>query len=54
VLVSQGFMDHSETEAAIEALVTSGLIERAVVEAAVREAEELLEQAGDDPPAPGD
>jgi hypothetical protein len=43
VLVDQGFLHGAEAEAAIDALVTAGLIESAIVRAAVAEAEETLE-----------
>jgi hypothetical protein len=42
VLVDRGFVHEPEAAAAIEALAVSGLIETAVVQAAVAEAEELL------------
>ena len=51
VLVAQGFVHEPEAEAAVEALATSGLIERAVVEAAVLEAEDMLRHVGDEPSA---
>ncbi len=41
-LVETGFIHEPDTEAAIEALVTSGLIESAIVDAAIAEAEEAL------------
>jgi hypothetical protein len=42
VLVDKGFVHQPEATAAIEALATSGLIETAMVEAAIAEAEDLL------------
>ena len=51
VLVDNGFLHELEAEAAIEALVTSGLIESAVHRAATAEAEELLAQQDDEPGA---
>jgi hypothetical protein len=42
VLVSHGFVHEPEAEDAIEALVTSGVMESAIVQAAVLEAEDLL------------
>jgi hypothetical protein len=45
VLVEKGFLHEPEAEAAVEALVTAGLIESAVVRAAIAEAEDAL---GDD------
>ena len=42
VLVEAGFVHEPETEAAIDALVTSGLIESAIVQAAIAEAEDAL------------
>ena len=51
VLVEQGFLHEPEAEPAIDALVTSGLIESAVVQAAVAEAEDVLGRSGDEPPA---
>ena len=49
VLVDKGFLHELEAEAAIEALVTSGLIESAVHRAATAEAEDLLAQHDDEP-----
>jgi hypothetical protein len=49
VLVEQGFLDEAEAEPAIDALVTSGLIESAVVQAAVADAEDVLGRSGDEP-----
>ena len=45
MLVDKGFVHRPEAAAAIEALATSGLIETAMVQAAIAEAEDLL--AGD-------
>jgi hypothetical protein len=42
VLVDKGFVHEPEATRAIEALATSGLIETAMVEAAIAEAEDLL------------
>jgi hypothetical protein len=42
VLVDKGFVHRPEAAAAIEALATSGLIETAMVQAAIAEAEDLL------------
>jgi hypothetical protein len=42
-LVDQGFVDGHEAPAAIEALVTAGMIESAVLEAAIADAEDLLD-----------
>jgi hypothetical protein len=47
VLVDKGFLHELEAEAAIEALVNSGLIEPAVLRAATEEAEDLLDQQDD-------
>jgi hypothetical protein len=46
VLVDQGFVHEAETARAIDALAVSGLIETAMVQAAIAEAEDLL--AGSD------
>jgi hypothetical protein len=43
VLVERGFLDRSEAAAAIDALTTAGLLESATVEAALAEAEDLLD-----------
>jgi hypothetical protein len=43
VLVDQGLLHDTEAEAAVDALVTAGLIESAIVRAAVAEAEETLD-----------
>jgi hypothetical protein len=51
VLVDKGFLHELEAEAAIEALVTSGLIESAVMRAATEEAEDLLAERDDEPEA---
>jgi hypothetical protein len=45
-LVDQGFLDQHEAPGAIDALVNAGMIESAVLQAAIAEAEDLL----DDPP----
>jgi hypothetical protein len=42
VLVQQGFIHEPEAEAAVESLVTAGLIESAMVRAAIAEAEDAL------------
>jgi hypothetical protein len=42
VLVEQGFIHEPEAEAAVEALVTAGLLESALVRAAIAEAEDAL------------
>ena len=42
VLVEQGFLHEPEAEAAVEALVTAGLIESALVQAAIAEAHDAL------------
>jgi hypothetical protein len=44
VLVAQGFLHEPEARAAIDALATEGLLEKAVVEAAIAEAEDLLDR----------
>jgi hypothetical protein len=49
VLVERGLIHEPEAEAAIDALVTAGLIESAIVKAAVAEAEDLLSEQGDEP-----
>ena len=46
-LVEKGFIHEPEAEAAIDALVTEGLIESAMVRAAIAEAEEVLAQLED-------
>jgi len=46
-LVEQGFIHEPEAEAAIDALVTEGLIESAAVQAAIAEAEDALAQRED-------
>jgi hypothetical protein len=51
VLVDKGFVHEPEAEQAIEALAVSGLLERAIVQAAAHEAEEMLAQLGDEPPS---
>jgi hypothetical protein len=42
VLVREGFVYESEAAGAVDALATAGLLERAIVQAAVAEAEDLL------------
>jgi hypothetical protein len=55
VLVDQGFVHEAEAHAAIDALATAGLIETALFQAAVVEAEEALdERAGERPDADPD
>ena len=51
VLVDEGFLHEPEAEAAIDALVTAGLLESAVVSAAVAEADDTLARSDDDPAA---
>ena len=46
VLVENGLLHEAEAEAAIDALVTAGLLESAIVQAAIAEAEDAL---GDEP-----
>jgi hypothetical protein len=46
VLVENGFLHEPDAEAAIDALVTAGLLESAMVQAAIAEAQDAL---GDDP-----
>ena len=46
VLVRNGVLPESEAEAAIDALVNAGLIETAMVQAAIAEAEDLLSDDG--------
>jgi hypothetical protein len=50
VLVAEGFVDHAEAPAAINALATAGLIELATFEAAVAEAEDLMAKLEGEPP----
>jgi hypothetical protein len=50
VLVDQGFVHDAEAHAAIDALATAGLIETALLQAAVAEAEETLNQRTDERP----
>jgi len=51
VLVAEGFVHEAEAHAAIDALSTAGLIEAALLQAAVAEAEETLDERPDgDPP----
>ncbi len=49
-LVEEGFMPEHEAHAALDALATRGVVELAAVEAARAEAEDFLEQLGDDEP----
>ena len=51
VLVDKGFVHEPEAAEAIDALTVSGLLESAVVQAALHEAEEMLDQLGDEPPS---
>jgi hypothetical protein len=44
-LVDQGFLDQHEAPGAIDALVTAGMIESAVLQAAIAEAEDLVDEA---------
>jgi hypothetical protein len=44
VLVQQGFVHEPEAEDAVEALVTSGLMESAIVQAAIAEAEDMVDE----------
>ena len=46
VLVENGFLHEPDAEAAVDALVTAGLIESALVQAAVAEAQDAV---GDEP-----
>jgi hypothetical protein len=46
-LVRSGYVHASEAAGAIDALATAGLLESAIVQAAVAEAEDLLGDAGD-------
>ena len=48
-LVEKGFIHEPEAAAAIDALVTEGLIESAMVRAAIAEAEDVLAQLEDGP-----
>ncbi len=50
VLVAEGFVHDAEAHAAIDALATAGLIEAALLQAAVAEAEETLNERADEPP----
>ena len=49
VLVAQGFVHEPEAEAAIEALAMSGVMESAIVQAAIAEAEDMVDPTGDEP-----
>ena len=52
-LVEEGYVPEHEAHAALDALATRGVVEMAAVEAARAEAEDFLEQLGEDePPAP--
>jgi hypothetical protein len=53
VLVAEGFVHEAEAPAAIDALVTTGIIESATIEAAIAEAEDMLAEHPDEPPPPG-
>jgi hypothetical protein len=44
VLVQQGFVHEGEAGEAVEALVTSGLLESAIVQAAIAEAEDMVDE----------
>jgi hypothetical protein len=48
VLVDRGFIHEPEAAPAIDALATAGLLETAVLEAAVAEAEDALARRDDD------
>jgi hypothetical protein len=48
VLTAQGFVQEAEAPAAIDALATAGLIEAAMLQAAVAEAEEMLDRQPND------
>ncbi len=50
VLVAEGFVHEAEAHAAIDALATAGLIEAALVQAVVAEAEETLREHGGERP----
>jgi hypothetical protein len=50
VLVAEGFVHEAEAHAAIDALATAGLIETALLQAAVGEAEEMLDERRDERP----
>jgi hypothetical protein len=52
VLVAQGFVQDSEAASAIDALATAGLIEKAILQAAAVEAEDMLVERSDEPPTP--
>jgi hypothetical protein len=54
VLVDKGFVHEPEAAGAIDALAVSGLLESAVVQAAVAEAEELLARRAPSAPDAGD
>jgi hypothetical protein len=49
VLVAKGYLHEPEAADAIEALTTEGLLESAIVQAAVAEAEDMLSRHDDDP-----
>jgi hypothetical protein len=50
VLVERGFLDSDEAPAAIDALMTAGLLEAAAVEAALAEAEDAVARSQPPPP----
>lgn len=50
VLAANGFVDQTDAVAAIESLATAGLIEEATVQAALADAEDVLEQQRREPP----
>ena len=50
MLVDKGFLHEPEAGDAIDALAVSGLIETAIVQAAIAEAEEMLARQDDEPP----
>jgi hypothetical protein len=52
-LVDAGFVRESEAAEAITALAERGIVERALLEGAAAEAEELLAKLEDEPPQPG-
>jgi hypothetical protein len=51
VLVAEGFVRDAEAASAIDALATVGVIEKAILQAARMEAEEMLSEPSDEPPA---
>ena len=50
VLVAEGLVQEAEAATAIDALATAGLIEKAILQAAAVEAEELLIEPPDELP----